>query len=139
MDQPEDNRPARQKTRKRKTRLDLRRLARATGLDRQDGTPFAAKPRSEREIALLSLLVNNGGSTVFGCRGAPPLTDDMRRLIRKGEARIERRFRHDPAPNGRQSLIRLNHLVVTDAGRQRLTGGRPEHKNDSISGLRSAN
>jgi hypothetical protein len=83
-------------------------------------TPVVHPPASRRLIALLWYIENEiYGSMTVGRRGYPPLTDDMRALLRKKYLVMKREQFY---PTMRLPLC--NVLVLTPAGKRALAGAR---------------
>jgi hypothetical protein len=79
--------------------------------------PLAVLGAARRQMALLWWLCGDTGpSATVGARGMPPLTPDMRVLIRKGYLKLARHGSYMPA----NPLRRDNVLTITPAGQQAL-------------------
>ncbi|MGV3551453.1 hypothetical protein [Rhizobium sp.] len=75
--------------------------------------PLVHPPAGRRQLALLwHVAVNFSGQMRIGWRGDPPLTDDMRALLRKGHLVLRREARAE----GSVAPPKSNWLIVTDAG-----------------------
>lgn len=76
-------------------------------------TPVVHPPAGRRQLALLwYVAVPFHGKMRIGWRNDPPLTDDMRALIRKGHLVLRRESRGEDIVRPPRS----NWLIVTDAG-----------------------
>ena len=76
-------------------------------------TPVVHPPAGRRQIALLWYVASAfSGKMMIGWRNSPPLTEDMRALIRKGHLALVRSSHGSNIP----SPPRTNYIVVTPAG-----------------------
>ena len=99
-----------------KTREEDRKRRRAIAA----ATPLAHPPASRRLMALLWYIEHEiYGSMTVGRRGYPPLTDDMRALLRKKYLVMKREPFY---PTMR--LPQCNVLVLTPSGKLALAGAR---------------
>ena len=84
-------------------------------------TPVVHPPAGRRQIALLWYVAScRGGTMMIGWRNSPPLTDDMRALIRKGHLALIRSSRGSNIA----SPPRTNYIAVTSAGATLLAHAR---------------
>lgn len=80
--------------------------------------PLTHPPTRRRQLALLSWIAESELGRGVGYKDAPPLTPDMRNLIDKGWARIERQR---PQPFWGDETMRnhrVNRIIATPAGQR---------------------
>jgi hypothetical protein len=107
---------ARQQARTWKKRVDQAREDKARW-GTLPAAPLAVPGAARRQMALLWWLCGDvGPSATVGARGLPPLTPDMRVLIRKGYLALARHSSYMPLNPSRRDNV----LTITPAGQEAL-------------------
>ncbi len=87
---------------------------------KRERTPHTQPPEGRRLVALLWFIARWSQGYVVNAEGSPPLTPDLRLLIRKGYVVMERRTASSVWAFLRAVRQRDSVLMLTDAGRAHL-------------------